>query len=91
MLYKPDGIVPPGRIASFVNPVGKIKNGEKRTRNSYSGDKSDYKGKRFSSAGDITTVKCLLNLIISGPNSTHITIDIKVFFLCITLEYPEYM
>ena len=91
MHHKPDGIVPTGRIASYVNPVGKIKNGEKRTRNSYGGDKSDYAGNRFSSTVDITTVKCLLNSIISDPDSTHITIDIKDFFLCSTLEYPEYM
>ena len=91
MKHKPDGIVPKGRTASYVNPVGRVKAGVKRTRCSYGGNISDYTGNRFSSTVDITTVKCLLNSIISDPNSTHITIDIKDFFLCSTLEYPEYM
>ena len=54
MKHKPDGIVPKGRTASYVNPVGRVKAGVKRTRCSYGGNISDYTGNRFSSTVDIT-------------------------------------
>ena len=90
----PDGKIPQGKRATYANPVGRIKHeGSNRTfrvRLAYGGDQSDYAGDRTSFTVDYSTVKCLLNAIVT-ENADHITLDLEDFYLYTTLDEPEYM
>ena len=55
------------------------------------GNLSDYDGDRASATVDHTTVKCLLNAIVSDDDSNHVTMDISDFYLESVLTRPEYM
>jgi hypothetical protein len=60
-----------------------------RVRLTIGGNLSDYDGDRSSSTVDTTTVKCLLNAIVSDPYSNHLTMDISDFYLESILDRPE--
>jgi hypothetical protein len=86
--------IPHGHKAPRPNPVLKLKciDGidEFRCRLTYNGRLSEYAGERSSSTIDIMGVKCFLNSIISDDDCTHITADIKDFYLMHDLDTPEY-
>ena len=93
--WKRDQRIPKGRTASYANCVGykKCINGvdSYRVRLAYGGDRSDYDGERTSTMTDITTVKCLLNAIVSDETLDYCTFDLTDMYLKSKLDRPEYM
>ena len=93
--WKRDQRVPTGRTASYANCVGykKCINGvdSYRVRLAYGGDRSDYDGDRTSTMTDITTVKCLLNAVVSDEALDYCTFDLTDMYLKSKLDRPEYM
>jgi hypothetical protein len=55
------------------------------------GDCIDYKGKVSTPTAVLTTVKLLLNSVISTPNAKFMTADIKDFYLNMPMNCYEYM
>jgi hypothetical protein len=74
--------VPTGRKATYLRIVSTIRPGKKenkRTRFTVGGNHIDYPGKVNAPTADITTVKCLLNSVISTPDVKFMTIDLANF------------
>jgi hypothetical protein len=88
------GKVPDGCKATYANPVGRIKtvDGKRvfRVRLTYGGNQSSFDGARSSQTVEYTTVKCLLNAVVT-ENADHITLDLEDFYLFTDLTEPEYM
>jgi len=86
---------PKHRLASYYNPQPRIKyvNNEPtyRIRGTYGGNLSDYTGEVSAATASITTLKCLLNSVVSTPNANFISIDIEDYYLNSKLTTPEYM
>jgi hypothetical protein len=86
---------PKQRQASYYNPQPriKLKDGqyEFRIRGTYGGDRSDYDGDVSAFTADISTVKILLNSIVSTDNAKFASLDISDFYLYTKLDNPEYM
>ena len=88
--------VPIGRSALYASIVTSRKPQSSgpdllRVRLTIGGNLSDYDGDRSSSTVDTTTVKCLLNAIVSDHDANDLTIDISDFYLESTFDRPEYM
>jgi hypothetical protein len=87
---------PRGSQASYYNPQVKvkIKDGEHfyRVRGTYGGDKLLYNGEKDAQTAALTTVKLLLNSVVS-EGADWMTADISDFYLekGNKLPYPEYM
>ena len=56
-----------------------------------SGDCIEYNGNVNTPGVDLTTIKCLLNSIISTLDARFMTMDIKDFYLNNPMEQYEYM
>ena len=95
---------PKHRQASYYNPQPKLKSVfqvgadgvqfatyQYRVRGTYGGNLSDYTGEVTANTADMTTIKVLLNDIISTPGASSLTADISNFYLNNDLEYNEYM
>jgi len=92
--------VPRGRAISYYNPqlsrkrrpetviTGGI---EYRVRGTYGGDRGDYKGPTAAETADITTVKILLNSVVSDPEGQWMTTDVCDYYLGTPMDTPEYM
>ena len=86
---------PINRKASYYNPQlrVKIKNDntiERRVRGTYGGDQSDYSGPVSAATAALTTIKLLLNAVVS-EDANWMTADIKDFYLGTPLPNKEYM
>jgi hypothetical protein len=83
------------RKASYYNPQVKIKikNGveEYRVRGTYGGDRGDFVGDVTAWVADMTTLKLLLNAVISEEGTDFACADIKDFYLGTPLAEKEYM
>ena len=62
-----------------------------RTRITIGGNLIDYPNKTYTSTAEMTTVKVLLNSIISTIGAKFFTIDVKNFYLQHPLNKPEYL
>jgi hypothetical protein len=86
---------PTNRLASYYNPQVrvKVKNDviKRRVRGTYGGNLSDYQGETAAFTADLTTIKLLLNAVVSEDDTRFMTLDITDFYLCSPLERPEYM
>lgn len=91
---------PAYRLASYYKPQCLIKNGtDKRIRETYGGDRTDYIGAVTTNTASMETVMVLLNATLSEPNARFTTADIKDFFLMSYLErqstcgsrFPKYL
>ena len=86
---------PQDRLASYFNPQvsTKVKEGivVRRVRGTYGGDRSDFEGAKSAATADMTTVKLLLNAVVSEPDAKLMVIDVKDFYLGTDLDRPEYM
>jgi hypothetical protein len=87
---------PKCRLASYYNPQVKLKKRpdgsvEFRVRGTYGGDRSDWRGPRSALTASITTVKVLLNAVVSEENARWMTADITDFYLGTPLPRNEYM
>jgi hypothetical protein len=91
--------VPMGRTVSYYNPqyvrkhFNKVTNTAEdvyRVRGTVGGNITDYEGERSAATCSMTTVKILLNAVIS-ENAGWATADISDFYLGTDLDRPEYM
>lgn len=62
-----------------------------RVRITLGGDRINYPGDCGTPTADLTTVKLLLNSVISTPNAKFMSIDIKDFYLNTPLPRKEYI
>jgi hypothetical protein len=90
----PDAL-PAGRKASYHNPQPKLKvraggHIEYRIRSTYGGDKGDFHGPTRAETADMSTLKILLNAVVS-EGAKFMTIDIRDFYLGTPLDRYEYM
>ena len=94
-VWIPISNVPQGRKISYYNPQLTRKRRpwgiEYRVRGTYGGDKGDYKGPTAAETADITTVKVLLNSVISDPQANWLTTDICDYYLGTPMDTPEFM
>ena len=63
----------------------------KRIRLTVGGNRIEYSGDVSTKTSDLTTVKCLLNSVVSTPNAEFCTADIKDFYLNTPMAEFEYM
>ena len=63
----------------------------KRIRLTVGGNRIEYSGDVSTKTSYLTTVKCLLNSVISTPNAEFFTADIKDFYLNTPTDEFEYM
>jgi len=85
---------PADRQAAYANPQPKIKikdgKPEYRMRLTIGGDKIDYDGDVHANTAHLTTIKLLLNAVVS-EHAKFMTMDIKDFYLGTPLLRKEYM
>ena len=86
--------IPQGRTityAKFVCDYKPQKQEQERTRITVGGDRIEYPGEVATRSADITTIKCLLNSVISTKNARFGTADVKNFYLNTPMLRAEYM
>ena len=76
------------RIVSNYRPQKELK---ERIRFTVGGDRLRYDGPTSANTADLTTMKILINAILSTKGARAIGIDLKDFYLKTRLEEPEYM
>jgi hypothetical protein len=92
----PASQVPKNRHVAYYSPQVKIKmtaegTVQRRVRGTYGGNVSDYEGDVSALVADITTVKLLLNEVVSDGGYSLLTADIIDYYLGSPLERKEYM
>jgi hypothetical protein len=94
MQFIPAHEKPADRSASYYNPRVRIKLKEgkivRRVRGTVGGDRIDYPGAVSANAAELTTIKLLLNAVVS-ENAHFITADITDFYLGTPLPRTEYI
>jgi hypothetical protein len=55
------------------------------------GDRTDYVGEVSKKTADLTTIKCLLNSVVSKQKGRFMTADVKNVYLNTSMDRPEYM
>ena len=86
--------VPADREATYVQFVcddRPQKEETRRVRICVGGDKIDYPGSTSTKTADLTTVKLLLNSVVSTPGAKFMGLDIKDFYLNNDLDRYEYI
>ena len=76
--------IPPGQKPTYLRIVAAYrpeKDNPRRVRFTVGGDRITYEGDTKTKGADLTTVKLLLNSVISTPNAKFATADIKDFYL----------
>ena len=85
---------PTGRTVTYAQLCANIRPQKEEThrcRITVSGDCIDYYGEVSTKTAGLTTIKLLLNSVVSKPTGQFMTADIKNFYLNTPLECPEYM
>ena len=86
--------VPTGRTVTYARFCANIRPQKEEThrcRITVGGDRIDYPGEVSTKTAGLTTIKLLLNSVISKPTAKFMTADVKNFYLNTPLERPEYM
>jgi hypothetical protein len=94
MFFIPVTAIPKGRKATYLRIVAAYrpeKENPRRVRFTVGGDRIDYAGDVSTKTADLTTVKALLNSVLSTPNAKLMTADLKDFYLNTPLTTYEYM
>jgi Reverse transcriptase (RNA-dependent DNA polymerase) len=90
-IHKSD--IPNGKKPTYLRIVCAYrpeKTNPHRVRYTVGGDRLEYSGDVSTKAADISTVKCLLNSVVSTPNAKFITADIKDFYLNTPMDPADY-
>lgn len=85
---------PIDRVANYLPIVAALRPHTaeaKRIRFTMGGDRITYEGNVSTPTADLTTVKVLINSVISPPNAKFMGIDIKDFYLRTLMERYEYV
>ena len=94
MTFIPHTAKPAGRVATYLRIVAENKPNKaekRRVHFTVGGDRLTYAGNVSTPAtADLTTVKTLLNSIVSTPDARFMTIDIKDFYLNTPMAQYEY-
>jgi hypothetical protein len=94
IFFIPKAQMPPGRTATYGRIVVEIKpqkTEKERTRLTVGGNLIHYPGDVSTKTAGLTTVKMLLNSVVSTPKAKFMCMDIKNFYLNTPLERFEYM
>jgi hypothetical protein len=86
--------IPPNRRATYLRTVCAYrpeKDNPRRVRWTCGGDKIDYPGDVSTKTAELTTVKILLNSVLSTPTAKFMTGDLKDFYLGTPMDRYEYM
>ena len=86
--------MPPDRRATYLRIVAELrplKAETKRVRFTVGGNQIQFPGKVSTPTADLTTVKLLLNSVLSTPGAHFATADISNFYLNNPMERYEYM
>jgi hypothetical protein len=86
--------VPQGRMVTYAHFCCDFrlqKSEPYRCRITIGGDRTDYVGEVSTKTADLTTIKCLLNSVVSKPKGKFMTADVKNFYLNALMDRPEYM
>jgi hypothetical protein len=86
--------VPPGRKVTYCKQEATIRPNKteiNRVRNCASGDRLDFPGPTATQTASLTTIKILLNSIISTPGTRFSPFDIKNFYYGTPMNRYEYM
>jgi hypothetical protein len=86
--------LPPGRLPTYISIVcahHPAKPDPDRVRITVGGDRIQYSGNLSTPTVDITTVKILINSILSTPNAKGMSLDLKNFYLNTPLDRYEYI
>ena len=86
--------IPAGRKVTYARLVATIrphKDETHRVRVTVGGDKLVYHGITATATASLTTLKILLNSVISTPGARFITLDIKNYYYNTPMEVYEYM
>jgi hypothetical protein len=86
--------VPTGRTVTYARFCANIRPQKEEThrcRITVGGDRIDYPGEVSTKTAGLTTIKLLLNSVVSKQNGHFMTADVKHFYLNTPLERPKYM
>jgi hypothetical protein len=86
--------VPTGRTVTYARFCANIRQQKEEThrcRITVGGDRIDYPGEVSTKTAGLTTIKLLLNSVVSKQNGHFMTADVNNFYLNTPLECPEYM
>jgi hypothetical protein len=93
MVFIPVSKVPKGTKATYLRIVSAFrpeKANPRRVRFTVGGDRVFYDGDVSTKTADLTTVKTMLNSVISTPNGRFVTADLKDFYLETPMEPKDY-
>jgi Reverse transcriptase (RNA-dependent DNA polymerase) len=88
------GEIPTGKRATYIRIVADYRENKSdpyRVRCTVGGNMIDFPGDKSTRSADLTTVKCLINNVISTPGARAACIDIKDFYLNNVLPAAEYV
>ena len=94
MFFIPITAIPKHKKATYLRIVAAYrpeKANPHRVRFTVGGDHIDYQGNVSTKTANLTTVKTLLNSVISTPDARFMTADLKDFYLNTLLNTYEYM
>ena len=94
MHFIPKHKIPKGRKAIYMRVVAAWrpeKDNPRRVRITCGGDQVDYPGCVSTKTADLTTVKLMLNSVVSTPEARFMTGDLKDFYLNTPMDRYEYM
>ena len=85
--------IPKGKKATYLRIVSAFrpeKDNPRRIRWTVGGDRVPFDGDVSTKTADLTTVKCLINSVLSTPNAKFMTGDLKDFYLNTPMKPKDY-
>jgi hypothetical protein len=94
MFFIPVSVAPKGRKATYLNVISAFRPEKKNPHRvgwTCSGDQVDYPGLVSTQMADLTTVKILINSVLSAPKAKMVVTNLKDFCLGAPMERYEHM
>ena len=94
IVFKHPRDIPPNTKPTYLRVVAAYRPAKQdpyRIRWTVGGNRITYDGCKYTPNAELTTVKLLLNSIISTPNNKFMSLDLKDFYLNTPLQKYEYM